>query len=136
MTSVQRSTDIKVIKVKDDSDYEVVINRGVADGVKEGDRFLIYGIGEELFDPDTHESLGKLEIVRGRGRVVHVQELVATVQSTEKSTEKVSSKRIIKKNPYSMLSIMGGEVIEEIDPSSTKPLPFDDPKMGDFARKL
>lgn len=52
----------KVIKVVDD--YQIVINRGSESGITLGSRFLIFGGGEELRDPDTGENLGMLEIVR------------------------------------------------------------------------
>ena len=60
---------------------EVVINRGSHQGVKLGDKFLVFGIGPRIIDPDTHDDLGELELVRGRGEVVHVQEHLATLRS-------------------------------------------------------
>ena len=61
---------------------KVVMNRGVLHGVKEGQRFLVYKLSEEVIvDPASGESLGYLEIVKGRGRVSHVQEKMSIVES-------------------------------------------------------
>lgn len=35
--------------------------------IRKGQSFIIYKLGEELFDPDSKKSLGVLEIVLGRG---------------------------------------------------------------------
>ncbi len=42
----------------------VVINKGYRDGVEKDMKFIIYENGEEIFDPDTSESLGKLEYIK------------------------------------------------------------------------
>jgi hypothetical protein len=108
----------KVVKVIDD--YRVVINRGRRDGVEIGDRFLVYEVGEELADPDTNESLGKLEIVKGRGQAKHVQERLTTLESLE-------SERVARQNPFSVT--FGTEY-------ETRQLPFNFPAVGDVARPL
>lgn len=74
--------NFKVAKIID-SDL-LVLNAGKNEGIKKGFRFLIYSIGnEEIKDPDTGESLGFLEIVKGIGRVNNVQEKMCTVVSDE-----------------------------------------------------
>lgn len=57
-----------------------VINKGSSDGIKYNHVFLVYKKDKEIFDPDTHESLGFLEIVRGKGEVIHVQEKQTTIK--------------------------------------------------------
>ena len=57
--------------------YELAINRGSRDGIKPGQKYLVFGFGPELRDPDTGENLGRIELVRGRGEVVHVQDHIA-----------------------------------------------------------
>lgn len=60
----------------------IVINRGTDDGVRRDQRFLLYDLSEEeLLDPVTEESLGRLEIPKGTGKVVHAQDRMATIQS-------------------------------------------------------
>jgi len=62
----------KVAKIKDA--YSVVINKGCADGVEDGMRFIIYNTGEEIFDPDTKESLGYFEYVKAKVKITYVSE--------------------------------------------------------------
>lgn len=71
----------KVVEVLDE--FRVVVNRGAADGVRSGDRFLIFELGPEIKDPESGETLGKLEVVRGTARVVHLQDKMATIQSDD-----------------------------------------------------
>lgn len=62
-----------VAKVIDN--YKLVINRGSENGIREGQRMLVYGISDEdIKDPRTGESLGYLELVRGTGKIISVQE--------------------------------------------------------------
>lgn len=70
----------KVAKVVDE--YTVVINLGCADGVTFTDRFLIYNMGEEILDPETGKSLGRLEIVCGEGKPSHIQDKMTTLTSS------------------------------------------------------
>lgn len=61
----------RVAKVLDE--HRLVINRGADQGIEAGARFLIYEAGEEIHDPDSGESLGALELVKGEAVVDHVQ---------------------------------------------------------------
>lgn len=83
----------KVLKVIDD--YKVVINKGKRDGVCINQRFLIYYLSkEDMIDEDTGENLGKIEYVIGKGRVVHIQDTMATLESIETV---ITSKKTIRK---------------------------------------
>lgn len=116
-----------VVKVIDE--YKVVINRGSNDNIKVGQRFLIYRLEEEIFDPVSNESLGFLEIVKGTGRVIHVQEKIATIESDKFDREK----KIVKKRNHPGL-LLGGVEVEEITPREL--LPFEDPEIGDKAKPV
>jgi hypothetical protein len=71
------ATVVKIIDTR-----KLVINRGAHDGIKPGQRFLIYHLEEEpIIDPITNESLGHLEIVRGTGKVFHIQERLSIIES-------------------------------------------------------
>lgn len=111
----------KVVDVIDPS--RVAINRGNLHGVRTGQKFLIYAIGQELTDPDTNESLGRLEIVRGTGVVTHVQERIATITSDRKRQRRVHTR-------MSMLHY------GDSDETITEEVPFDDPERGDHARPI
>ena len=112
--------------------YTVVINRGSEHGVAKDQRFQIYIYSEEeIIDPENGESLGRLEIVKGTGKVVHIQPKMATLKSTEES---VTTERKIVKN-LSPLSVFGRGGEETITPT-TKRLPFDKPEVGDKVRPI
>jgi hypothetical protein len=61
----------KVI-AKNDSDKEVTINRGDGAGVTVGDTFNVFTLGQEMFDPDTKESLGREEVKIGKVQITEV----------------------------------------------------------------
>jgi hypothetical protein len=119
----------KVAEVSDD--YTVVINRGSVDGVSKRQRFLIYFVGHEVKDPETGESLGPLEVVRGTGIVTHVQERIATIKS-DMIESKTKVLRKIPRYPF-LLSAFSDSSEEEIEKT---PKPFDNPNQGDFAKPI
>ena len=83
MKIYKKTKSFKVVKVIDE--FTLVINIGSDDEIEKGQRFLVYSISpDDIIDPDTNESLGKLEIVKGTGTVTHVQEKMATIESSEK----------------------------------------------------
>jgi len=58
----------------------VVINRGSREGVQVNQRFVLYRLDAEVLrDPKTGEELGHLEMAKGIGRAIHVQERVAII---------------------------------------------------------
>lgn len=70
----------KIAKIIDD--YTIVINAGTNQNLKENQRFLIFSLdGEDVFDPDTNEFLGKLEVTKGTGQATSVQEKMCTIKS-------------------------------------------------------
>ena len=114
-------------------EYKVVINRGRDDGIILGQRFLIYELSkEEIIDPVTKQTLGYLEIVKGTGKVAHLQDTMATIESDRKEPPR---KVTIKRRPEG-IHVWGGEEEEETTTSSTELLPFDDPSVGDKAKPV
>jgi hypothetical protein len=117
---------------------EIVINRGSGQGVKAGDRFLVFGIGPHIADPDTGEDLGALELVRGRGEVVHVQEHLATIRTMERRRAR-PAKRIVREpsRHWMVAGLPGtqGNVIEE-ELSPELEVPFDSVQLGDLAKPI
>ncbi len=121
----------KVASVLDPT--HLVINRGGKDQVAIGKRFIVFGIGPEIIDPETSKSLGSVELVRGTGRVVHVQDSQATIESDKMEPAR---RRIIKSptfNPWKTTFDMGQEEIIE---SSSVAEAFNEPRVGDFARPI
>lgn len=55
----------KIYKIVDiTSEYDVIINAGLEDNISDGTEFEIFAYGKEVLDPDTHESLGTLDIIK------------------------------------------------------------------------
>lgn len=120
--------------------YTVAINRGARDGVQMGQRFCIYSISDEpISDPNTGESLGQLEIVKGTGIVINVQERMSSVKSDRYGSGE--TKRVIRhaeKSPWtSWIMVSPSEQLEEeIMESPRNRLPFDNAKVGDRAKRI
>ena len=94
------SKQIKIVHVSDDN-CDVSLNVGSINGVQEGDKFLVYSLSDhEIVDPDTGESLGYLEFVKGTGEVVHVQDKMCTITSV--TYRKPVAKKTIRKTTPSM----------------------------------
>jgi hypothetical protein len=126
----------RVIEIIDS--YKVVLNCGQNHEIKLGDTFLLFGLTKVLKDPETGEDLEQAELIRGQGRVTHVQNKICTVQSM--LLESSSSKTVKKvQHPQNLLtgSLFNGPTVteEEIfhDPQRKR---FDDIQIGDFARKI
>jgi hypothetical protein len=141
MSDVKTATRLaKVVHVVDpDSTYapvEVVINHGARHGIKLGDKFLVFGFGPHIVDPDTGEDLGEIELVRGRGEVVHVQEHLATIRTIERRRTR-PAKRIIHEavGALSLVAGLRGKVIEEELAPETE-MPFEAVRLGDLAKPI
>ncbi len=129
--------NIKVAKVNDR--YTLVLNKGEKDGVRAGQRVLIYSVGDEIIDPDTTESLGHLEIVKGTGRVIHLQEKMAIIGSDMKSSPSRTIRRVKESDPFGSIIAIGkafsGYTTQEIEEQlPPKKIPFEDPTIGDIAK--
>jgi len=121
--------EIKVIGII--TPYQIVLNKGTEDGVKNGLRVLVYGLGQEMRDPDTNEVIEQLEIIRGRGKVVHTQKKICTVDCTDVQETPTTIKKRSGIQPY--ISIFGSGETEESEIRRTQ-LPFTDVQIGDRAR--
>lgn len=122
--------NIKVVHVLND-DYKVVLNVGRNDGIRNNQRFLVYALSDhEIIDPDTKKSLGFLEIVKGSGKVVHVQDNMCTIESDKYKSTPVRKKI---RNAGVLSSLY--EPVEEIV-TTNEHFPFDDPEIGDLAKPI
>lgn len=126
----------KVAMLKNSS--EVVINKGSDHNVKIGDKFIIYTLGEEVIDPDSGESLGALEEIKGNAIVKHVQEKMATLESNDFIKENDKTE-IVRSKRNSIASLyLGGEGTQEttkIIPGNSTRKDFDWVKVGDLVKK-
>ena len=115
------------------SPTELVINIGRSHGVQEDSRFIVFALGDEIPDPDTGESLGTLEIVRGRAEAKHVQEKMTTILSTEKRRVPRERQRLVFGSPFtSSITPRTETVTEEVE----VPAPFEGVQVGDLVRVL
>lgn len=109
-------------------DYKLVINRGTEHGIRKGQRVLIYSItNQEIKDPETGESLGFLELVRGTGKIIYLQERMSIIES-DKETE---TRRVFDDNKPYYISWNRTETIIE-----TIRVPFDNPQVGDQVKPI
>lgn len=106
--------------------WEVVLNIGAQDGVNLNQKYVIFSLGPELKDPNTGESLGCFEVVRGQGRVTHVQERMCTLRSQNTRWEPRTALN-------AMVSITGGRVSGELQEVAA---PFEEIYVGDLARRI
>lgn len=120
--------------------FNIVMNKGSEHGVKMGDRFLVVGLGPAITDPDTQEDLGRLEIVRGRVRISHVQEKISTAISceVEKSSDVKEIKKVTSRNSSGLASFLGPQdtVTESIKPGEERVKELNGAQAGDLLLKL
>lgn len=114
----------KVLKVL--SDYEIVINIGRDGGVEKGDSVRVYAIGDMITDPETGEEYERLEIVRGNGKVTHVQQKISTVLSSETRPAPTKIRRT-----SGGIAILSGSPSTVEETSPPEPAPFRSPQPGD-----
>ncbi|MGE8152580.1 hypothetical protein ACQKP5_15200 [Pseudomonas vancouverensis] len=126
----------KVASVRDG--HTIVIAKGTDAGVKEGDLFLVVGLGDVILDPDTGETLEQLEVVRGKAKVIHAQTKVSTLQSSELTkSDDIREVKRVSSNTSAVLGIFGGSTVtESIKPGTSKLKEFDRVKTGDYVIKL
>jgi hypothetical protein len=114
---------------------EVVINRGSLQGIKVGDRFLVFNYGPDIADPDTGKHLGRLELVRGRGEVIHVQDNLATIRSTEHRRWRTGRRVALPSRRLPGLYGLGEALLEE-ERLPDEELPFEGVAVGDLIKPV
>ena len=115
----------KVAKVIDQ--YKLVINKGKIHGIRESQRMLVYYIdNEEIKDPDTGKSLGFLELVRGSGRIILVEEEYSILESDQIVNRPLSPSY----QAYMSTQIEMQKYLERTLKS------FDNPQVGDLVKPI
>lgn len=104
------------------SSDRVVLNKGWDDGIRVGQRYLIYELSEEeIIDPVTNESLGLLQEPKGTGKIVSVQRNMAVLESDQEP----------RRNPRGTLV---GFTDDMFNPAAMAP--FRSPNEGDPVKKI
>ena len=67
----------KIVRILDNQ--RVIVNLGYEQGVTPGSHFFIYEEGEEIFDPSSNASLGKLELIKAELETYNVQEKMSVL---------------------------------------------------------
>lgn len=119
--------------------FTIVMNRGADHGISNGDMFLVVGLGQTIVDPDTQQELERLEIVRGKVSVFHVQEKISSARSCE--FERSSDVKEIKKvtsRGGGVVGFLGPQdtVTESIKPGEERLRELNDAQLGDLLLKL
>lgn len=71
------------VKVIVKREKQITVNRGEGGGIEVGQLWNVFAVGEELIDPDTHEPLGREEILVGKARIVSVLPKTSTAELVE-----------------------------------------------------
>lgn len=123
----------KIVKVLDDYNYVSTINQDSMEDINVGHNYTIVGLADEIIDPDTGESLGQLEIVKGKVRAMHVQAKLLSLTSAEYSQKKEerSIVKITEKKQNAFMPIITRET-ETITPGDTILRPIKNVKLGDI----
>lgn len=120
--------------------FTIVMNKGANDGVKADDKFLVITLGDVITDPDTGEELEKLEIVRGKVKVIHPQEKISTLRSCEyeKSKDQKEIKKVTSRGGTGISMLFGGQdtVTESITPGEETLKELNSAQIGDLLIKL
>ena len=120
MGYMKESQLARVVKIISPS--VLVINQGAQDGITDLSQFVVFTYDEEIIDPETQESLGRLENVRGRGKVKHLQDRITTIISTMKRKEQSWGQGFVAGfGPPVMVDVL---------------VPFQEPQVGDLVRVL
>ncbi len=125
----------KIIKILDQ--YKVLANIGADSGIKRGMDFIIYSQGETVKDPESQEVLGKLENVKARIKVSHIQEKFSILESSETETRTLPGIKAW----FDLLAagLPRTETVRKPLPLEVKPEPKGEPertvKIGDLVRQ-
>lgn len=79
----------KVVKII--NEYKVVVNAGSNHYIQEGQEMEIFEPGQEVTDPDTGASLGTLDYVKAKLRVVDVLPKMCICENRDGETTKTIS---------------------------------------------
>ncbi|MGK7958479.1 MAG: hypothetical protein AB4063_24960 [Crocosphaera sp.] len=120
-----------VAKVIDNS--KLVINRGSEHGIREGQRMLVYYVSDEdIKDPNTGDSLGYLELVRGTGKIIFIQDKLSILESDKiKNITKTYNYLHEKMTLSDMRPNERSETVTE-----SKIIPFENPEIGDLVKPI
>lgn len=89
---IEKPIQAQVIRIPDE--FSIILNKGLAQGVKDGMRFIVYVEGDNILDPTTQKYLGKLLIIKADVTVTNAQENFSIAKSFERTSPSVASEAI------------------------------------------
>ena len=114
------------------SPTRIVINRGFEHKIKLAQKMLLYSLSDEkIHDPETGEFLGYLEIYKGTGKVITVQEKLSVIElDRDKLTQ-----ALVKSMTHPLFS---PNFSPEFSKNLTKDnkIPFEDPQVRDLVKPI
>jgi Flagellar assembly protein T, C-terminal domain len=92
---------------------EIVLNRGRSHGVRQGMLFEIFAPeGEDVWDPDTGETLGTVEDVKAKAEVTEVKEKLAVARIFDADSPLGAGFGELQENLQRMFQQMFGENVQ------------------------
>jgi hypothetical protein len=92
---------------------EIVLNRGRSHGVRQGMLFEIFAPeGEDVWDPDTGETLGTVEDVKAKAEVTEVKEKLAVARIFDADSPFGAGFGELQENLQRMFQQMFGENVQ------------------------
>ncbi|MHC4740434.1 MAG: CsgG/HfaB family protein [Planctomycetota bacterium] len=121
---IDRLYPVKVVSVQPNG--QIIVNQG-GDRIEPGTVFEIYKQGEELFDPDTKESLGKVETLVATIKITRVAQKMSFAEVVSGEALKVTKGLLCrpKKKETKAFKKIGTESEVEKLPNRGVKLPFD-----------
>jgi hypothetical protein len=119
------------------SPQHVALSAGTEQGVKEGEVFVIYSLSDMILDPSNGESLGQLEIVKGRVRVFYVQEKMCQAETLTRTVKDVIDPMGLSRMSLLMQHEVTRKVQDELKVDHSLPISADlTVRVGDLARSV
>jgi len=91
-----KNKEFKIVKILDE--YNVVINAGINQDLKQGDQFQILDKeGSDVIDPDTQEIIGTLDLIKATVEVAELHEkmCICSSQSSIKMNSPFSTSKVL-----------------------------------------
>ena len=111
----------KVARIIDST--QIVLAAGENDGVTKGMEFVIYDLSDQIFDPETKEDLGRIELVKGKVIAEHVQEKITIARTPSRIIDRIFdplasvgdffTKRTVKETVQDQLKVEGATAIQK-----------------------
>ena len=118
---------LKIVKII--NEYKVIVNAGKNESILEDDIFEVYEPGHEVFDPDTKESLGTLDFIKAKLRVVDVLPKMCICENRDQRLKTLDSVINMTYNQKTPLNVDSKDISGGFEGINKKI------RIGDFVRK-